>query len=141
MSARFFLDTNIFVSSFDSIVPGKAARARELIRGAVGSREGVVSYQIVQEFFDVALNRFAIPMTVFEADSYLVTVFRPLLAVHSSEALYGEALRLMGRHSFSWRDSLVVAAAVQSECSVLYSEDLKHGLQVGMLKILNPFPG
>jgi predicted nucleic acid-binding protein len=139
MNARFFLDTNIFVYSFDSGAPAKVARANDLIRNAIGSGDGVVSYQVVQEFLNVALRRFANPMTVSEAEQYLGTVFRPLLAVHSSQLLYGEALRLKGRYSFSWYDSLVVAAAMESECSVLYSEDMQHGLQIRTLRIENPF--
>ena len=141
MNARFFLDTNIFVYSFDSGAPEKAKRANDLIRKAIGSGDGVVSYQVVQEFLNVALHRFANPMTVSEAEQYLRTVFRPLLAVHSSQLLYGEALRLKGRHSLSWYDSLVVAAAMESECSILYSEDLQHGLETRTLRIENPFLG
>ncbi len=139
MSARFFLDTNVFVYSFDSGAPAKVIRANDLIRKAIGSRDGVVSFQVVQEFMNVALRRFANPMTVSDAEQYLGTVFRPLLAIHSSQSLYGEALRLKGRYSFSWYDSLVVAAAAESECSILYSEDMQHGLQIGTLRIENPF--
>jgi predicted nucleic acid-binding protein len=58
MSARFFLDTNIFVYSFDASSPKKAAESRKLIRSAIQTRNGIVSYQVVQEFFNVALRRF-----------------------------------------------------------------------------------
>ena len=68
MSARFFLDTNIFVYSFDRSSPGKSRRAARLIRQAVATRKGIVSYQVVQEFFNLALPRFAQPMTVPEAE-------------------------------------------------------------------------
>ena len=141
MSGRFFLDTNIFVYSFDASAPKKAAQATRLIRKGIETRGGIVSYQVVQEFFNVALRRFANPMTVSEAEQYLGTVFRPLLAVHSSQSLYGEALRLKRRYSLSWYDSLVVAAAMESECSILYSEDMQAGLQIRTLRIANPFLG
>ena len=61
MSGRFFLDTNanIFVYSFDANSPKKSARARKLIRSAIETRGGIVSYQVVQEFFNVALRRFS----------------------------------------------------------------------------------
>ena len=139
MSARFFLDTDLFVYSFDRGSPTKARRATELIRQAVTSRAGIVRYQVVQEFFNVALKRFTQPMTIAEAEQYLTTVFRPLLAVHSSQALYGEALRLIGRYRLAWYDSLIVAAALEGGCSVLYSEDFQHGLRVGDLRVENPF--
>lgn len=139
MKGRFFLDTNIFVYSFDKSAPAKARRAKQLIRQAVAARTGIVSYQVAQEFFNVALRRFAQPMTALEAEQYLATVFVPLMSVHSSPALYGEALRLSGRHGLSWYDALIVAAALEGRCSVLYSEDLQHGQRFGDLHIQNPF--
>jgi len=139
MSARFFLDTNIFVYSFDSGAPAKAKRASELIRQAIAMHKGVVSYQVVQEFFNVALRRFIPAMTTTEAEQYLSTTFRPLLSVHSSQALYGEALRLQWKHKLSWYDSLIVSSAVEAECGILYSEDLQAGQRFGELLVKNPF--
>jgi predicted nucleic acid-binding protein len=139
MSVRFFLDTNIFVYSFDQSFPRKSARASELIREAVRSHNGIVSYQVVQEFFNVALRRFAHPMTTAEAEQYLATTLRPLLAVHSSAALYVEALRLSSTHSLSWYDAIVLAAAIDGGAHILYSEDFQHGQRFGDLRIEDPF--
>ncbi|HEY7097561.1 MAG TPA: PIN domain-containing protein [Terriglobales bacterium] len=139
MNARYFLDTNLFVYTFDGDAPSKAKKALQLIQRAVDSGLGVVSYQVVQEFFNVALRRFPQPLTVTEAEQYLMTVFRPLLAVQSSLSLYYEALRLSEKYHFSWYDSLIVAAALEAQCAILYSEDLLHGRQIESLKIENPF--
>src|SRR3979490_1869791 len=94
MSGRFFLDTNIFVYSFDASSPKKAAQARTLIRSAIETRGGIVSYQVVQEFFNVALRRFSKPMSGVDAEQYLSTTFPPLLSGRSRPALYGEAPRI-----------------------------------------------
>jgi len=139
MNGRFFLDTNVFVYSFDRSAAAKARRAAQLIRQAVATRKGIVSYQVVQEFFNVALRRFAQPMTAAEGEQYLGVVFRPLLAVHSFHALYGEAIRLSAKFSLSWYDSLIVVAAMESQCEILYSEDLQHGQRFGDLRVENPF--
>ena len=139
MNDRFFLDTNIFVYSFDRRALAKLLPAQQLIRDGIAKRRGVVSFQVVQEFFNVALRRFEKPMTVAEAEQFLATVFRPLLSVHSSQALYGQALRLAEQRRLSWYDSLIVAAAIEAECTVLYSEDLQHEQRIGDLKIVNPF--
>jgi predicted nucleic acid-binding protein len=139
MNGRFFLDTNVFVYSFDASAPAKARRATDLIRRAVATGKGIVSYQVVQEFFNVALRRFAQPMTVAEAEQYLTTVFRPLLAIHSSQAVYIEALRLCERYSLSWYGALIVAAAIEGESTLLLSEDLQHGQRFGDLRVQNPF--
>jgi predicted nucleic acid-binding protein len=139
MNDRFFLDTNVFVYSFDASAPAKARRAGELIRRAIATGKGIVSFQVAQEFFNVALRRFAQAMTVAEAEQYLATVFRPLMAVHSSQALYAEALWLSERYGLSWYHALIVAAAIEGESSILYSEDLQHGQRFGDLRAENPF--
>ncbi len=137
--ARFFLDTNIFVYSFDRSAPEKSRRATQLIRKAVSSRKGIVSYQVVQEFFNVALRRFAQPMKPAEAEQYLKTVFVPLLGVHSSQTLYSNALGLASSHQLPWYDSLIVASALQAQCGLLLSEDFQHGRRFSNLQIENPF--
>lgn len=139
MSDKFFLDTNIFVYSFDASAPKKSQQAAELIRRGIQTRQGIVSYQVVQEFFNVALRRFAKSMTTAEAEQYLSTTFRPLLSVHSSQAVYGESLRIAAKFKLSWYDSLIVASALEGHCDVLYSEELQHGQQFEDLQISNPF--
>ena len=139
MSDRFFLDTIIFVYSFDQSAAAKARKAAQLIREALTTQKGVISYQVVQEFFNVALRRFTQPMKAADAEQYLNTVFRPLLGVHSSQALYAEALHLQAQTGFSWYDSLIVSSAIQARCDLLYTEDLQHGQRFGSLQVRNPF--
>ena len=139
MSDRFFLDTNIFVYSFHRGAAAKSRRATQLIRTALKTQKGITSYQVVQEFFNVALQRFAQPMKADEAEQYFSTIFRPLLGIHSSQALYLDALHLQSRYRLSWYDSLIVAAALQAQCELLVTEDLQHGQQFGDLRIANPF--
>jgi predicted nucleic acid-binding protein len=139
MSDRFFLDTNIFVYSFDSTARGKQTKAEQLIRKALSSQKGVVSYQVVQEFFNVALKRFAKPMKRSDADEYLATVFRPMLSIHSSLSLYRQAMHVHFESRTSWYDSLIIGSALQAECRILFSEDMQHGRKIGSLDIINPF--
>ncbi len=139
MSDRFFLATNIFVYSFDRGSAAKSRQATQLIRTALKIQKGIVSYQVVQEFFNVALQRFSQPMKFDEAEQYYSTIFRPLLSIHSSHALYLEALHLQARYRLSWYDSLIVAAAIQAQCDLLLTEDLQHGQKFGGLQIENPF--
>ncbi len=139
MSDKFFLDTNIFVYSFDRGAVAKARRAAQLIRSALNTQKGIISYQVVQEFFNVALQRFAQPMKLDEAEQYYSTTLRPLLGIHSSQALYLEALQFQSRYRLSWYDSLIVAAAIQAQCQILMTEDLQHGQKFADLRVENPF--
>jgi predicted nucleic acid-binding protein len=139
MSDRFFLDTNIFVYSLDQSAPAKAEKAAGLIRRALSTQKGVISYQVLQEFFNVALRRFTHPMQASDAEQYLRIVFQPLLTVQSSQALYVEALHIHTQNGLSWYDSLIVCSAIQARCDLLFTEDLQHGQRFGTLQVLNPF--
>lgn len=139
MSGRYFLDTNILAYCFDPRAPAKRARANQLVREGLDKRSAVISYQVLQEFTNLALRKFEPRMQLHDIRQYAVTVLRPLLAVNSSIALYLEALEVAERYRFSWYDSLVIAAALHLQCEILYSEDLQHRQRVEGLQIVNPF--
>ena|ERR1700722_1425529 len=139
MSDKFFLDTNIFAYIFDQTAPGKQRLSAGLVRHAVATNEGVISFQVVQEFISLAFRRLDPPMSSTEAEQFLALTLGPLLAVQSSHVLYREALHLSRRHSLSWYDSLIVAAALEAHCRILYTEDLQHGQIFDTLRVQNPF--
>ena len=139
MSVRFFLDTNVVVYAMSGKAPSKAVIASRLVDEAIGSGKGIISFQVVQEFFSVAFRRFNPLMSPAEAEQVLAVTFRPLLAVHSAYPLYGRALELCRRYSLSWYDSLIVAAAIEGGCGILYSEDLQHGQKFDSVVVRNPF--
>lgn len=84
----FFLDTNIFVYSFDSTALDKQQSAQRLIQVALSTQRGIISTQVVQEFFNVALRKFSQPMTIPEAREYLQIVLMPLCQYYPSPAFY-----------------------------------------------------
>jgi predicted nucleic acid-binding protein len=139
MSDRYFLDTNIFVYSLDPVDPRKARIAEELVTRGVSSGLGVISYQVVQEFMNVSLRQFRATMTVTELELYFFKILLPMMRIPSSTGLFLEALRLQSANRLSWYDSLIVAAAIQGGCEVLYSEDLQHGRRFGDLVVEDPF--
>lgn len=136
---RFFLDTNIFVYSFDPDAPTKAAIAEKLITHGRTSGLGVISYQVAQEFVNVATRSFAKVFAREGLERYALRVLFPLLKIHSSTELFLQALHLQSVNWLSWYDSLIVAAALQNGCKTLYSEDLQHGQRFGNLVVENPF--
>lgn len=139
MSGRYFLDTNILAYCFDMNEEMKRARANRLVREGLERRTGAISYQVVQEFINIALRRFEPRMRVEDVRQYATQVLRPMLAVNSSMALCQRALEITERFRIGWYDSLIVAAAAESQCDVLYSEDLQHGQRIEGVKITNPF--
>lgn len=136
---KYFLDTNIFVYSFDSSAPRKVKIADRLIDEAVASGRGVISYQVIQEFFNVALKKFPDHMTQEDAQVYFSNVFRPLFGASFSPALIFRAIRISSDYQLSWYDSVIFAAALETDCEVLYSEDFQHGSTVEGIRVQNPF--
>ena len=139
MRDRFFLDTNIFVYTFDSREPKKQARAQDLVADALTRGRGVISHQVVQEFLNVATQKFANPLSESDALLYLDRVLGPLCEVLPTLDLYRHTIGLAARWKYSFCDSLIVAAALKSECAILYTEDLKHGQEVEGVTLMNPF--
>jgi predicted nucleic acid-binding protein len=139
MSDRVFLDTNIFAYTFEEADVRKAERARALVGQTILEERAVISYQVIQEFFSVAFRRFRPPMTRTEAEDYLLGSFGRLPIVAPSISLFLRAFDLVESNHLAWYDSLIVAAALEAECTILYTEDLQHGRRFGKLEIRNPF--
>ena len=139
MNGKAFLDTNIIVYAFDQTSPKKAKIVQELIAAGVAEKQLVISYQVVQEFTNVALRGFRVSIHTLDLESFLMKALFPMTVVPWTPSLTIQALRLQATHQLSWYDSLIVGAALQSGCKLLYSEDLQHGQRFGALTVENPF--
>jgi len=139
MNDKYFLDTNILIYSFDSSHPAKRKIARDLVSGALEKGKGIISYQVIQEFLNVATRKFAVSISVKDTQLYLNVVLEPLCEVFSSMELFHQALEISDQWRFPFYDALIVAAALQADCRVLYSEDMQDNQTIKDLSIRNPF--
>jgi len=139
MSADFFLDTNILVYSFDESDLQKQRKSQNLIADALRTGSGAISWQVVQEFLNVALHKWKSPMTTDDAMSYFSSTLEPLCSVFPSASIWRSALSLQAQSQYRMYDSLIVASALQSGANILYSEDLQSGRHFDRLEIRNPF--
>ena len=139
MSDKYFIDTNVLIYSFDAQSPAKRETARKLLTEALEKGTGVISYQVIQEFLNAATRKFAVPLKLKDAEKYLEIVLEPLCEVFSSLELYHQALKIADEWRFSFYDSLIVAAALEAGCQVLYSEDLQDNQTIRGLTVRNPF--
>ena len=134
-----FLDTNVFVYLVDARAPAKQAIAKSLVGQALSEGSGVISHQVVQETLHVLGSKFRVATTRADREDMMREVLMPMWQVQPSEALYRAAIEVQERQGFGFYDSLIVAAALQSGCKRLLSEDLQHGQRIGKLRIENPF--
>jgi predicted nucleic acid-binding protein len=136
MSTEYFLDTNILIYAFDQKAEEKRVKALSLCQ----AREPwLISWQVVQEFCSVARHHFAIPLDLEFLRDCLNLLQLPHCKVMSSGTIYQKALQIQRDTAYRFYDSLIVAAALESGASILYSEDLQHDRSIGHLRIINPF--
>ena len=139
MSASTFIDTNVFVYQLDGSDPRKHAIAGGIVRDALASKGACISYQVVQEFLNVACSKAQVPLTLEQAQAYLDTVLLPLMQIGASAELLRRALAIRARWRFGVYDSLIVGAALMAGCSRLLSEDLQHGQRIEGMTVVDPF--
>ncbi len=135
---KFFLDTNIIAYTFDKTATRKQAIAQQLLECAL-KNQGIISFQVIQEFMNLALRKFAPAMSHKQAHNYLQAVLLPICDYYPSDSFYKRGLDIQNRWRFSWYDSLIITAALESDCKVLYSEDLQHVQKIETLTVQNPF--
>ncbi len=139
MSAADFLDSNVLVYAFDTRDPRRNTIASALLAQAQREGSAVISHQVVQETLNVLTRKLVPRLSAADARDTLTDVLAPLWRVQPSPALYARALALQERHTFSFYDSLIVAAALEAGCRRLLTEDLQHDQQIDGLTIQNPF--
>jgi len=140
MKDKVFLDTNIFIYSVDASPDEKGKRdiARELIKRHIRSGTGVISMQVLQEFYQVSTQKIKVPLSMEDALEYL-HYMAVIETVHPDFTMLVSAVYLHKRLKLSFWDALIVQAAAAANCSLLLTEDLQDGLHVSDLIIRNPF--
>lgn len=139
MKDKFFLDTNLIVYTFDENAHEKRATAQALLSQALHTQQGCISSQVIQEFMNVARNKFSPPLNALDCQLYLNQVLEPICEVYSNIGLYQKALEINHRWQYHFYDALIISAALKAECHILYSEDLHDDQQIESLRIINPF--
>jgi predicted nucleic acid-binding protein len=136
MSGRSFLDSNILAYTDDAGAPDKQARALDLLERCRVERTGVISTQVLQEYFVTATKKLGVPQEVARRKTELFGRFN-LVRIGFEDIL--TAIDLCRLHQFSFWDALIVRAALRGGCSILFSEDLQTGRRIDQMEIVNPF--
>jgi predicted nucleic acid-binding protein len=134
---KVFFDSNILVYFADSADPQKQQIAENLIKNAVINDNGVISTQSLQEFFAATTRKLL--CTKEKAKEYVENFSDSFTVEQVSVPLILKAINISIKNQFSFWDSLILSAAIQSGCIICYSEDLTNGQIVEGVKIVNPF--
>jgi predicted nucleic acid-binding protein len=140
VKSNIFIDSNIWIYAFldsekDHV---KQQRVLSLLEGIPDDRAVIASIQVVNEFHWILSRKYGIDDATIKTK-----VTKGIAAIASIAPLdfkvYQGAFRIRSKYNVSFWDSLIVSSAMENKCSVLYSEDMQHGLLIdNKLKVLNP---
>ncbi|MGB8006568.1 MAG: PIN domain-containing protein [Terriglobales bacterium] len=136
MSVRSFFDTNVLVYTDDQAASAKQQIALDLVAVHLRNRTGVVSLQILQEYFVTITRKLNVAPQIARRKVELLAEF-DVAAPNVADIL--AAIDLHRLHGLSFWDALVLRSAKQAGCSVLFSEDMQDAREIDGLRIVNPF--
>jgi predicted nucleic acid-binding protein len=139
MTARSFVDTNVWVYAVDTRFPDKQRRAQSIIDPA-SSMPLATSAQVMGEFFAVATRKLSLPLGATEVAAMLDQLEGlPIVAIDAP--LVRAAIAGSSEWKISYWDALIVRAAEVAGCDRVLTEDLTDGVVYGTVRVENPFAG
>jgi predicted nucleic acid-binding protein len=131
-----FLDTNILVYAYSE----DDLEKREVARNLMSSGEVVISTQVLQEFANISHRKLKVNWEEIQATIEELSCKIPVWI--NSEETVKKPCQIAFNYSYSFYDSLIIVAALESQSVVLFSEDMHGGQKVeNQLEIVNPFKG
>src|SRR6202050_5669892 len=139
MSARTFIDTNILIYAHDADAGAKQQIARTVLRDPWGDRTGVLSVQVLQEFYVNVTRKIAPPL--LKDLARLVVSSYAIWCTDTTPTEIASAFRIEDESRIGFWDALLVSAASKSGATRILSEDLNAGQMIAGILIENPFVG
>lgn len=133
-----FLDTNILVYAHDTSAGKKHEIASKILLDLWDSGQGVISTQVLQEFFLSVTRKIPKPMQVEIARDIVEDLLKWNVVINDGDSILA-AIDIHNRYRYSFWDALIIQAAIQGGADQILSEDLSHGHSVYGVRIINPF--
>ena len=135
---RLFVDTNVLVYAYDETSAGKHEQAKEIVQGLWETRNGVLSTQVLQEFFITVTRKIPKPADIDTAADIVRDYLQWRVVILRGQSIVS-AIDIQRRHLLSFWDAMILQAAVEGDATCLLTEDLAHGAKLCDVEIRNPF--
>jgi predicted nucleic acid-binding protein len=136
MTAPIFVDTNVFLYALDPADPKKQEAARVWRAELWKNRLGRISFQVLQEFYVKACQKWPQARNEVRAEAKDLLVWQPVMV---DTAILDRGWKLQDRYQLSFWDALIVAAAQSTQCGYLLTEDLQENQDLDGVRVVNPF--
>lgn len=133
---KSFIDTNILIYALDQADPVKQQKARALLKTLQEKETGVISTQILQEFFVVSTAKLKLKIDLVKK---IIITLKNFKTITVDLKIIEEAIDCSALNKISFWDALVVTTAKAAGCHSIWSEDLGHGQLIDGVRIINPF--
>ena len=137
-ASRDFFDANVLVYAYDPRNPVKQRRALDLLANALANDTGVLSAQVLAEFFNTVTRKLPAPLSVTDAEQAIAR-FAAMPVVPLDLAVVQRAVSVCQRYQISYWDAQIIAAAASAGCARIISEDLNSGQSYAGVVVVNPF--
>ena len=137
MNDKTFVDTNVLIYAHDVDSTAKHEIAKKVLRELWSQRSGVLSLQVLQEFYVNVTHKIAAPLPRDAAR--LVVNSYAIWCTETTTAEIATAFRIEDDSRIGFWDALIVAAAVRSGATRILSEDFNAQQRIAGIKIENPF--
>ena len=135
---KVFIDTNIIIYAYDVTAGKKHDTAGTIITDLWDSGLGIISTQVLQEFFVNVVQKIPKPMDKQEAKVIVRDFLKWNVVVNTGESVI-DGIDICVRFGYSFWDSMIIEAAIKGGAAVLISEDLQDGQVISGVTIKNPF--
>ncbi len=139
MSDKVLVDTNVLVYAYDRTAPLKQRRALEVLDRLVATSSGVLTTQVLAEFFVTVTRKITKPLPTDEAESRVHNLVRAWPIIELTGMIILEAARGVREHHFSYWDAQIWATAKLNQIPVVLSEDFSDGQTTEGIRFMNPF--
>ena len=135
MMSKVFIDTNILLYSMDEFDLAKREKCRFLLKSAIKEFQGVISTQVMQEFYVAATKKLGADALAVKD---ILHSFRRFETVVITPEIIKDAIDCSLINRLSFWDSLIVVAAESARCEKLWTEDLNDGQIIRGVRVENP---
>jgi predicted nucleic acid-binding protein len=137
MSDKVFLDTNVLIYAHDVDAKAKHEMAKTVLRKLWADRTGVLSIQVLQQFYVNATRKIATPLS--KGDARLVVNAYSIWCTETTPSEIASAFRIEDEARIGFWDALIIASALKSGAAQILSEDLNAQQTIAGVRIENPF--
>lgn len=139
MNDKVFVDTNVLVYAYDRSEPEKQRRALEVLDRLAVTGAGVISTQVLAEFFVALTRKIPAPLSAVEAHERIKNYLQSWAVIDLTGMIVLEAARGVRDHQFNFWDAQIWATARLNQIPAVFSEDFNDGAVIEGVRFVNPF--